>query len=78
MILQEETERSKIIKQPDDTYEFCIEKITDDDAGAYKVVAENKYGSCEVCATVRVVDEKELFKGIEGKRLLNPGKYLVK
>ncbi|XP_021952038.1 obscurin isoform X2 [Folsomia candida] len=73
MILQEETERTKILKQPDDTYEFCIEKISDDDAGEYKVVAENKYGKQEVTAKVKVVDEKELFKGIEGKRLLNPG-----
>jgi len=77
MILQAEGERSKIVKHPDDTYELCIDKISDDDAGEYTVKAENSYGTADVSAKVTVVDEKELFKGIETKRLLNPGMFYI-
>jgi hypothetical protein len=73
MILQPESERTKITKHPDDSYELCIDKINDEDSGEYTVKAENSYGTAEVAAKVSVVDEKELFKGIETKRLLNPG-----
>lgn len=37
MILQTETERTKIVKHPDDTYEFSIDKINEEDAGEYTV-----------------------------------------
>jgi hypothetical protein len=55
------------------SYELAIDHCVPEDAGEYKIVANNKFGTTESVGVLSVVNEKVLFAGLEGKRLLQPG-----
>lgn len=46
-------------------YELLFSKVTEDDAGDYKVVAENDYGSASTVGTVKVTNTKFVFIGLD-------------